>query len=128
MDAFGVTAQWVDGSEPWLEGTAADYSALGDALESGWRGTVALVGPARVTGKVLSALLVRETNATHVTIAREASTVAISGSTHTLKLLATNLRRVGYLVQAGGGPLSWDYFDGHPLLDKGSVPTVTWLV
>lgn len=128
MHAVGVTAQWVDGSELWLEGTAADYSALGDALESGWRGTVALDRPPKATGKVLRALLVRETEATHVTFARETSTVAISGSTAALNLLAANLKRLGQLLQPGGGPSHWDYFDGHPLLDVGSAPTVTWLV
>lgn len=128
MDGLGVTAQWVDGSELWLEGTAADYSALADALQGGWRGRITVDRPAKATGEVLRALLIRETDATHVTIGREANAVVISGSTSALNLLAANLRRVGYLVQTGGGPLNWDYFDGHPLLDKGSVPTVTWLV
>lgn len=128
MVAVGVTAQWVDSTELWLEGSAADYSGLGDALESGWRGTVVLDRPARATGEVLRAMLIRERAATHVTIAREANAVAISGSTSALNLLADNLGRAGYLVQTGGGPLNWDYFDGHPFLEKGSVPTVIWLV
>lgn len=128
MDAVKVTAQWVDGSEIWHKwGTPAAFSAFGDALDGGWRGTVSIREAGQPAGDILRAILVRETDATRITFAREATTVVISGSTAALRLLAANLKQLGQLLTPGGGPTHWDYFDGHPLVDEGSAPTAVWL-
>jgi hypothetical protein len=119
---LGIRAQVVEG-EIWLDGSPTAYTELAEIIEVGWRGTRSLSAPVGPLGTPLIELAVVETSAPRVMFRPDGAVLVVSGSLSALGLLATNLRGLGAVVKPGSHS-HWEYFDGHPLFDPLSVPTI----